>query len=226
MHTSLVVLCAGDNSLHSINSWDKPSLRHFDLCIVYFGSNSCMKSIYKSHSDFFFEVIGPKWKNIYSVLSKIPFWKSYSYIWFPDDDLELDVSLVNDMFDLASIHSISLCQPALVNENVSHSKLITDKHFIGDLKPIDFIEIQMPCFETTVFSDIVLPILRDNQDNFSGWGFDFYWSSCIQNKFLLNRIVARHTKPVQVNSGFYLEFGINPVDEMLRFLTKYKVKLF
>ena len=219
---NLVILCAGNESLHIKNNWTK-RVKEFDLSILYYGKEEGKLERYKRGCQYFCEVEGPKWKNIYEILKNNNFWKKYKYIWFPDDDLEVDVEEVNKMFRIVNERKIALSQPSLKDENVSHSNLLHRKDIKEDVYKTDFIEIQMPCIRKEEVETIVLRMLEENQDNISGWGFDHYWSREIKEKCIINSIIVRHTKGVQINSGFYKKYNINPFEEMRRFKKKYNI---
>lgn len=218
---NLVILCAGNESLHIKNNWTK-NVREFDLCVLYYGKNEKMCEEYKKGCKYFCEVEGAKWKNIHQILKNNDFWKKYEFIWFPDDDLEVDVEQVNKMFKIVLEKNIGLSQPSLMNENVSHMGLL-HRSEMGDVFKAEFVEIQMPCIRKKEVETIVLPMLDENEDNISGWGFDHYWAKMIDEKYIVNRVIVRHTKPVSINSGFYEKFGINPFEEMRRFKNKYNL---
>jgi hypothetical protein len=222
MKPYLVFLCAGDTSLHLINEWN--TRRNFDLCINYYGNDKANAEHFANHCEYIFYNKGPKWNNISTVLRDAEFWKNYSFLWIPDDDIELHVNEVNKMFDIVARENIPLSQPSLFPKNVDHPRLIHQQNYTEDTKPTDFVEIQMPCFDVKVFQDVVWPILLDNKWNISGWGFDVYWSHAIHRKRLVNSVVATHTKPVQTNNGFYKSYNCNPFEEMKVFLQKYNIK--
>jgi hypothetical protein len=225
MSQYLALLCAGDTSLHIANNWHS-NARNFDLCIGYYGNNSDKEKQYRESADYFIPLKGPKWRNIITMLSSDSAldWEKYDYIWLPDDDIRLSVEDANTMFELASTHNIPLCQPALFPDNVSHLTLVHDPNFALPLRPVTFIEIQMPCFSMDAFKSIALPLLQDNHWSISGWGFDVYWSSKIDPKYVLNNVKALHTKPVNTCSSFYQAYNADPCKEMDTFLRKYNLK--
>lgn len=220
--TNLVILCAGNESLHIKNKWIE-KVKEFDLCILYYGKDSSILGKYKKGCEYFGEVEGPKWKNIHKILKNNDFWRKYKYIWFPDDDLEIGVENVNKMFKIVNERKIKLSQPSLLDENVSHKALLHRDDIDEDIYKTEFIEIQMPCIRVEEVKTVVYKTLEENEDNISGWGFDHYWSKMIEDKYIVNSVVVRHTKPVSINSGFYKKYGINPFEEMKRFKEKYNL---
>lgn len=219
---NLVILCAGNESLHMKNKWSQKG-KEFDLSILYYGKDPKVLEEYNKGCQYICEVEGPKWKNIHQILKNNDFWKTYKYIWFPDDDLEVDVDDVNRMFRIVNERNIALSQPSLLNENVSHEGLLHRSNITEDVFETDFIEIQMPCVRVEEVKEIVFKTLEENEDNISGWGFDHYWAKMIREKYIVNSVIVRHTKPVSINSGFYKKYGVNPFEEMKRFKKKYNL---
>lgn len=219
-NNNLIILCAGNESLHLENNWTKKG-KTFDLCILYYGKDGEKLEQYKNGCNYICEVEGPKWRNIHEILKNNDFWKRYEYIWFPDDDLEIKVEEVEKMFKIVNDKEIALSQPSLEDENVSHPGLLHNMEVKEDVIETGFIEIQMPCIRRKEVEEIVFPMLEENQDNKSGWGFDHYWSRMIKEKYMLNSVVVRHTKPVSINNGFYKKYNIDPFEEMRKFMRKY-----
>lgn len=215
---ALVILCAGDTSLHEANLWHRRDLRDFDLCIVYFGANGQVEARYKTQADFFVNTQGPKWRNVWNLVTKFDFWKLYDFVWLPDDDLEIPIDKVNQMFHIVYRDNIALSQPSLYPENATYAVLVHDPRDVRETKPVPFVEIQMPCIRADIFVQTVVPMLTEHHWNLSGWGFDVYWSAHTGDKRLINAVVARHTKPVQTNGGFYKAYGINPNNDLADFL--------
>ena len=209
----LVIIPVGNNSYHIKNNWHLKNDRNFDLCLNYFEDDSNKALLYEKDADYFFRLKGTKWQICISLLETNDFWKNYKYIWFPDDDLVFHLNDVNDMFTLVDSKSYLLAQPSLYNVNVSHI-FLTNRG--NKSTKIHFIEIQMPCFEINIFKKYIYNFLIDNKWNKSGWGFDLWWSNMKQvpvEKYLLHEFKVLHTKRMDINSGFYKKFNINPFQD-------------
>lgn len=218
---NLVIVCAGDESWHIKNRWSGKE-KEYDIAILYYGKDEGKREEYKRGCEYFGEVEGAKWRNIHEVLKRNDFWKKYRYIWFPDDDLEVEVEGVNRMFRIVEERGIVLSQPSLKDENVSHRGLI-HREGGGEIERTEFVEIQMPCIRREEVEGVVMKVLEENEENISGWGIDHYWSRKIEEKWIINEVIVRHTKPVSVSGGFYKKFGIDPFKEMIKIKKKYNI---
>ena len=77
----LVIVCAGDTSLHDYERW-YASDRTYDLCVVYYGNDAKVAERYQRDSDHYHAQQGPKWQLIRAILKKGLHTK-YKYIWMP-----------------------------------------------------------------------------------------------------------------------------------------------
>jgi len=205
----LIFLCAGDTSIHLQNRWNEK----FDVWIYYYGDNISNYETYKLNSTYITQGKGLKFENIVQSFHEYDFWKKYDYIWFPDDDIKLDVKDVSIFYELSKLLNSDISQPSLYNMNISHYKLINKPKMVGEWT--DFIEIQMPLFKTTIFENTILSFLTDNVWNRSGFGFDYWWSDQWVLKFnyrklLVHQVQAVHTRPVSVN---YSKYNLKPSED-------------
>lgn len=205
----LIFICVGDTSIHLHNRWSDK----FDVWVYYYGDNETNFEIYKANSTYITRGKGMKFENIVSAFNQYDFWKKYDYLWFPDDDIRLDVKDAFIFYELSKLLNSDISQPSLYNMNVSHYKLIHKANMVGEW--IDFIEIQMPLFKTTIFETIILPFLTANVWNRSGFGIDYWWSDQWVSKLnfkklLVHQVQAIHTRPISVNYGKY---NLNPGED-------------
>jgi hypothetical protein len=77
----LVIVCAGDTSLHDYERWYALD-RTYDLCVVYYGNDAKVAERYQRDSDHYHAQQGPKWQLIRAILKKGLHTK-YKYIWMP-----------------------------------------------------------------------------------------------------------------------------------------------
>ena len=106
----LVVVPAGDSSHHP--SWNNSDL--FDLFVIYYGNNPQIESGYRNKANFFIKRKGPKWQLIRYVFTQFDFnWKSYQYIWLPDDDLKISRDDVEEFLLTSQKLKLKLSQPSL-----------------------------------------------------------------------------------------------------------------
>lgn len=220
MEKRLVVLCAGPEAMLFTNRWDRVELREFQLWILWYGDPALAPS---TAADKLVCGSGSKWDLVRSVAQDIaaahPQW-----IWIPDDDIALDVLNVNQFFERCDVEKPHMAQPSLAPRNVSCAELV---HVPGGapVREVGFIEIQMPCFCGERTWPQALDLLRDNADNHSGWGLDVVWSRWEGvRKLVHNEVVAVHTRPVNIGSGFYKALCIDPNQEYSKVMAKYNLQ--
>jgi len=114
---NLVIVCAGNDSLHEQCKWyggskDAVGARNYDLCVNYFGTDEGVADRFAQQlraredsvaaaaggaaqttrnkgNDRLFRYKGAKWVIVRQILAKHDFWRSYRYVWMPDDDLRV-----------------------------------------------------------------------------------------------------------------------------------------
>jgi hypothetical protein len=228
----LIVICAGDESLHYKKKWFSES-RKYVLCVIYYGDNKEIEEKYKRTSDIVVNNKGPKWSLIRGLLIKWKDWKSFKFVAFPDDDLDISVTKLNKLFIMGDKYKFDLFQPSLVDNGpnyVVHNVLKTNKKC--KFRYTDFVEIMIPIFSikalTKSYHILVDPKIK------SAWGIDYVIPSKIlhrRNIAVVDSISVIHTKPLgalnlQKLSTFYKTFNIDPEKELNYFLKKYKSRTY
>jgi len=218
MHRNLVIVRAGDESLHL--EWSKGGQRNFDLFVSYFGT---VNERYRAASDYYESVRGLKWPRLAEIFAERRHELSrYDAIWLPDDDLRADASMVSCMFDQFHEFNLLLAQPALgVGSQWSHH--ITVVHPENRLRFTNFVEIMCP-----IFSQRALTVLTPSfGSSVSGWGLDFAWPHLLnypQDRVaILDETPVVHTRPVG-SGGTYEQYRIgriNPALEAEEVMKKY-----
>ncbi len=209
---NLIIICAGDNSLHHENCWYTRTYRNFDLCVVYYGNDPTVENRYQCESTYFVKRQGPKWQLIRHALklpnTSLP-WREYEYIWLPDDDLSISVESINDFFSIAKEYKLNLCQPSLVDLNVEHKLLIQRPNNI--LRFTNFVEIMAPCLHITALKHVWGTLDEDRIK--SGWCLDLVWPHLLNYKrvAVVDKTPMIHTRPVTAfnpNGFFYQKYNI------------------
>ena len=237
-YKNLIIICAGDNSLHKKKKWFSKS-RKYVLCINYFGDDKKVYNDYKKNSDIFIASKGPKWVIIRNILLNKTInqklLRLFDYIALPDDDLDITVSKWNKIFKIGEEYKLNLFQPALIDNGreyitKSHENLIVRPEC--KLRYTNFVEIMAPIFSKKTLHKS-LKILCDKYIK-SGWGVDFVIAERILNFkkiAVIDSVPMTHTRPRgkisnALRSSFYKTFQIDPFKEMEYFLKKYKVRKF
>ena len=226
----LIIICAGDESLHYKKKWYGKS-RKYVLCVIYFGDNKDIETKYRETSDILVKNKGPKWSLIRSVLMNWKNWKQFKFIAFPDDDLDISISKLNSLFELGQKHRFDLFQPALIDngpEYVKHG--ILKVHNECKFRYTDFVEIMIPIFSIKALHKSYKLLTDPNIK--SAWGIDYIIPGKIlkrRNVAVVDSVPITHTKPLgaldlQKKSSFYKKYNIDPEKEMWYFLNKYHLR--
>jgi len=229
--SNLVIVCAGDESLH-VDWVAERSKREFDLCVVYYGSNEEKKSQFEKDCEIFFAKKGPKWQLVRHALTMIKDWRAkYLYVWMTDDDLKTSCANVNLMFTVAKKHKLMMGQPALFDENVHPKYRGILLHRPGrEIHFTNFVEIMCPFLRVDAL-DFVFHTIDMDQTK-SGWGLDVLWPTLI--KFyrigVIDATPLRHTRPAgafkEGSNTFYAKFQIDPAREFFDLQMKYRFREF
>lgn len=218
MKSNLVVARCGENSLHP--HWLEGAEPDFDLVVTFYGET--IPEQWKDKGYPIEKIKGPKWKGLYEYLTAHTYWKQYSRIFLPDDDLMIDAGKMNRLFALASQYDAPLCQPALdQNSYFSHPITLACKSF--ESRVTTFVELMCPCFSARLL-ELTLPVF---QESASGWGMDFYWPKILRDHdmhlpMIFDAVAITHTRPVGAAKNG-TDGSTNPGNEMRALFAKYQV---
>ncbi len=187
---NLVISPAGDKSVHKQWLVGKPN---FELVLLYYGEDLNIAKSYTQDTSNVYASKGFKWWLIKSFIEDNLEWVSqFEYIWFPDDDIEIDTENINKLFDLAKQYSLWLCQPSLLGY-ASHHITLPQKNSL--LRYTNFVEVMAPMMNL----DTVLKLKETFDVNYSSWGLDGIWPYLLghpKDKIaILDTVIMRHTKP-------------------------------
>lgn len=192
--SNLVVVRAGERSLHP--GWlNRPyETRTFDLLVSYFSETA-----YARHREepgvSAVLVTGGKWDGLFKTLMSLPELGHYDYVWLPDDDIASDGETIDRMFDLARIYELSICQPALTRDSYfSHFLFSQCRAF--RLRYVNHVEIMVPCLSRALLKR-ALPYFEGTM---SGFGLDYIWCRWPESgpfrAGILDDIAVHHTRPI------------------------------
>lgn len=193
MKRNLVVVRAGDSSLHG-GMLDIPyAERNYDVLLSFF-SESAYKS-FKSEpgvSAVFWR--GGKWDGLYKTLSQINI-EDYDYFWLPDDDISCTGQDVNSVFEMTEKFGLAVSQPSLTH-NSFFSHFIFFKCNGFRVRYSNFVEVMVPCLRRDLLKR-VLPFFKDSM---SGFGLDYIWCRMPESgpftSGILDHVSVHHTRPV------------------------------
>ena len=237
--TNLVLVCAGNTSLHTTHGWAS-SPRTYDLCVVYYGTDNAVATKYRTDADHFVRYAGPKWTLVRHVLLSA-WWKQhrdkYAFVAFPDDDLAVTARQWDALFAIGHEHRLDLFQPSLVDNGpayIKHTHLVTKPHTV--IRYTDFVEIMTPVFSRKALSESVRRHVLTDPRIKSGWGVDYVLPQQVlptsrgYRIAVVDAVAITHTKPLSVvnkaalASSFYRTYHIDPEAEMRYFLRKFRAR--
>lgn len=189
MRRNLVIVRAGDNSLHTAWLVEEPA-RNWDIIVSYYGDDP---NLYRDKGQRRIDEKGPKWPPLHRLVGTLKNEiTAYDYVWFPDDDLVCDAASINRFFDICHEFSLELCQPSLTLDSIAgHIITLTNKSF--RLRYTNFVEIMAPCF-SKAFLEKCWPSFTRNT---SGWGLDFLWPTWASDPSkiaVIDEVSVRHTR--------------------------------
>lgn len=211
---NLVVVRAGEKSLHR-NWLQGGSARTWDLWINYFGA---IPGQYASDGEGYYPCGATKYPALHrQLVERAIEWKSYDWIWLPDDDLDANTDSINRLFELCAQYQLPVAQPALTPDSYfSHGITLHNRYF--RLRYTNFVEAMGPCFERA-YLERCLPIFAES---LSGWGTDHIWSQMVppgRRAAILDAVQVRHTRPI--GGPIYTAAGVDPSQEMRALLQKH-----
>ncbi|WP_424832237.1 hypothetical protein [Ruegeria sp.] len=196
MKKNLVVIRAGDSSLH--HRWLEMDYddRHFDLVVSYFSEEAFANFVPEPGVEAVL-IKGGKWDGLYETIVDRDL-NRYEFYWLPDDDLDISASDVNALFAAMEQHGLSVAQPSLTPDSYfSHFVFSQCPDFI--LRYTNYVEIMAPCLHHDILAR-ALPLFKDTM---SGYGLDYIWCRWPEagafRAAILDQIAMHHTRPIGKN---------------------------
>ena len=186
---NLVILRAGDNSLHE--SWLEGP-RNWDFLVSCYGENpnkwkrDDIKHIYFD---------GGKFDGIYDAFQQVPgLLDKYDYIMMADDDFEMTAQDINRIFEIMREENLQMGHPSFSYKSYGY-------YFAAYHNPCfkirftNFVEQGIVCMTPSVWRQF-LPLLENNPK--AGYT-DYYWARLTDNPAeqvaLIDEVQVTHTKP-------------------------------
>lgn len=138
---------------------------------------------------------GHKVKGFDSFLSQCSdIWGAYDYICLMDEDLDVDASTLNRMFDLSAAYDLKISQPSLTHDShFTYAALLHQPQWT--LRFVNFIEMMCPVFRKDTLAQIA-PLYAMGYES----GIDLIWCNAAfegERCFaVLDAAQIRHTEPI------------------------------
>jgi len=164
----------------------------FDLAVNdWTGSGKFSKAA--SAAEFTFAETGHKWPTLAKLLPRLPRYKFYAFI---DEDIDVSVDALNNLFKTGELFGLSVFQGALTpRSHYSHEfARVQQGSFI---RPTTFVEIMAPFFSQDAL-DKCMPTFTMSE---LGWGIEYLWNDILrsQGMAIVDRFTMTHIRPVQSN---------------------------
>lgn len=202
---NLVVVCAGDASLHT--AYLEPH-RNYDLCVVYFGEQL---NRYRDQAEHYLAAKGTQTQLLDKLFRQMPgLLDQYEQFWLADDDLETNTTDINRLFDLFRQSGFYIAQPSLTPDSYASFSMLTCKG-LGSCET-NFIEIMCPLFNQRSLKSSVQYFAESR----TGWGVDELWSvraiELGEKLGIFDQVQVGHYRPIG-SSGWYRKLELDPFVE-------------
>ena len=222
---NLILLRAGDASLHGTWLGDSIAQRQWDMHISYFGSKGspqpCDSAISVSH-----DFQKNKWPGLAAALASNQFsLDDYDYIALPDDDLISSVHDWNRAFQIAREYDLGACQLSLDPESFV-GYLETVKRPFLKLRYASTIEFMAPVVRTDVLRKMIPYLTAEN----NVWAMDAVGTHILgdvpRSMAVLDAATVLHTRAFSTGPLYdhLKEAGITPEQAFKAFLEEHKIK--
>lgn len=166
---NLVFTSAGDNTdFHRL--WCGIN-QQYHLIVYYYGKSRIRFKRYDEIAQYAVYRQGSKFQNFHHFHSNHRDMLSrYDRVMILDDDIQIDVTGINRVFELSREYDLDICQPAFaIASKVSHD--ITRQRPNCLLRYTNFIEVNTPCFSRAALERLMQWL----DPSLIGWGIDYLY---------------------------------------------------
>jgi hypothetical protein len=219
MHRNLVIVRAGDESLHTSFLGEERD-RTWDILVSCYGKNP---DLYRDRGQE--RTDDPRLSNpaVHALIgARHKEWaERYDYIWFCCDDIISDIGRVNRLFEIVREYQFEVAQPALTLDSIiGHAHLAVNKAF--KLRYTTFVESMNPCFSY----EFLMRCWPTWAANISGYGIDYLWPNWVEHLSkiaVIDEVPVRHTRSQGALYDGFKAQGVVPREEMIALLRKEKI---
>jgi hypothetical protein len=218
--SSLVIVRAGDNSLHP--SWVENAHPEWDLAVSYFGDDA--GKVFDGAA-FSHRCKGGKWDGLHAFFKTHPHvLDRYRYFWLPDDDICTDAATITRLFRDVERHELELAQPALTIDSYFATP-ITLANTLFTLRYTTMVEIMAPVLDRRLMATVA-PYFAGTR---TGFGLDYFWhrltSDPNRKVAILDQVTVTHTRPIGiVLAGNMRQLGVDAEEERKAITNRWNVQ--
>jgi hypothetical protein len=218
---NLIILRAGDSSLHG--SWLNPvrGARNWDLHISYYGTRGGPVPIDGSNITWSQDNDTSKWAGIATALSRGMFaLDDYEYIALLDDDIITTTGALNRAFDLAREHNLAACQMSLYQDSF-YEFLCWLRHPFLTLHYTSHVELMAPILRVDIMKRVEPYFSLHN----NLWAMDHIVGHIAGERprsiAVLDEVSVLHTRAYRSGETYKVFGGIDPKEAERRFLEEH-----
>ena len=191
--SNLLFTSCGDRDL--LSQYWLGENRNYDLIFYHYGENTELYEKYKKLGVFSKRNKGSKFQNLYDLYKyHKDYLDRYDYIFVLDDDIEISISDINKMFDIARERDLNICQPSLSDIGYIDHRITkhSDKYTIAYS---NFVEMNAPLFK----KEALFKFLNLYDNSLIGFGMDYLYMQIndyqLRNKYaIIHQITATNPK--------------------------------
>ena len=181
---NLVYTSAGDMT-RFYKDWTGQN-RNYDIWVTYYGNNEINYKKYKEYVDFINKRKGFKFQNFYDLYNKKDL-SQYDRIFILDDDIIIDTSKINQMFDISKMYNLNICAPTFTHSSkISHPKTKNNPKWF--MRYTNYVEVNTPLFNKSALDKL----MKVFDPKLVGWGIDRLaaWANNYEKIALIDHITC------------------------------------
>ena len=190
--------------------------RLFDLVVNdWTGSGKFSKAA--EQAEFKFAEKGHKWPTLARILPKLPPYRFYAFI---DEDIDVSVETLNNLFRTGELFELQIFQGALTPRSHSNHEFVYAQP-ASYLRATTFVEIMAPFFSRDALEKCVETFTLSEL----GWGLEYLWNDILrsQGMAIVDRFPVTHIRPVQ-SSRWKNQRGESAEQECARMLAEWNAR--
>ena len=211
----------GAGSIHK--EWMTNSKRDWDLLVNHYDPTHVNKISCEVEFRQVGSQPGTKFTSFNQLLTNWPdMLKPYQYVLLLDDDIFMKEEDINRLFAIAEAQDLDLAQASLSADSYSAHPILKNPGK-GGLRQSSGVEIMMPIISQAVLQRAGYLF----NHTISGWGIDFVIGRYADRIAIIDDVIARHSKPINVEGGAFYRMlhaaYIYPEIELTHFQRIYNV---
>lgn len=191
-----VISAVGKSSLHKM--WTKGN-KNFDLHLIVYDDSL---ELFCNDAEYICQIKGFKLKVIYKYFETHPHFKDmYDYFFLPDDDILMDATSINALFEVMHHYKLKIAQPSLRMSYYTWPHTLHNRYC--ELRYTNFVEMMVPCFSKEALQKVLFTF----NENETGWGTEIHWPVLIKatqhDMAIIDEVSVIHARPIQSGNAIH-----------------------